>query len=129
MNADQIRRLGILTEKLADVVLEEADPDNWSGKGVPIATMDKQVRGDRYWCKKNAAASLSLLDRAQGLLVRATHVPPASLPPGGDPNSDDEPGVDIDTEIASYEAKAAKLLDKVSRGAKKAAFDRKVHGQ
>lgn len=127
MNADQIRRLGILTEKLADVVLEEADPDNWSGKGVPIANMDQKSRGDRYWCKKNAAASMSLLDRAQSLLVRATHVPPPSQAPGVE--GGEEPEVDIDSEISSYEAKAAKLLDKVKRGAKKATFDQKVHGK
>jgi len=68
MRQDQFERLQQLEERLIDVAIEEADPDQWPGKGVAVAAMDQQTRGDRYWVKKNAVATISLAQRV-GVLM------------------------------------------------------------
>lgn len=108
MRPDQLQRLQELSEKLADVVLEEADPDTWPGAGMPLADMTKEDRGNRYWSKKNAAATFSLLDRTISIV--------ASAPGKRSPEDDD----DMEKQIAAKEKEAAKLLDKVMKGAKAA---------
>lgn len=102
MRADQIERLKELSEKLADVVLEEADPAEWPGAGMPLAAISQQERGDRYWCKKNAAATFALLERTQSLLTDASE-----LDPRGNPHVRPE----LEAEIAAAERRAAKAVD------------------
>lgn len=108
MRKDQIERLDALTEKLAEVVLEEADPDFWPGAGVPLAEISQQQRGDRYWCKKNAAATMALLERLQRTVTDATSDKRNNRP-------DDEE--DLDREIKEAEARATKLLASVQKKA------------
>ncbi len=110
MRPDQLVRLAELSEKLADVVLEEADPAEWPGANMPLASLSQQERGDRYWCKKNAAATFALLERTASLLSDVQTV-------GGKERNDDE---DLEKQIAAKEREAAKLLDKVMKGAKAA---------
>lgn len=112
MRPDQIQRLHELTEALADVVLEEADPAEWPGAGMPLAALSQEDRGNRYWCKKNAAASFSLLERSQSLLADVA-----------DPNRNRTPGEesDLDKQIADKERQAAKVLEKAMAKAKQAA--------
>lgn len=102
MRADQIARLKDLSEKLADVVLEEADPDLWPGSGVTPADMTQEERGNRYWCKKNAAATFALLERTQSLLTDASE-----LDPRGQPHVRPE----LEAEIAAAEKRAAKSVE------------------
>lgn len=109
MRKDQIERLDSLTEKLADVVLEEADPDFWPGKGVPLADLTQQQRGDRYWCKKNAAASMALLERLQRTVTDATS--------GRRNNGTEETEEELEREIADAEKRAGKMLDAVLKKA------------
>lgn len=125
MRQDQYERLQALSERLTDVFLDEAEPDNWPGKGMDVAAMDKQTRGDRYWCKKNAVATLSLIDRVGKLTgdIQAA----SSAGAGSAAVVDDDDG--LDTEIESAEKEAAKLMDKMLLQAKKAQFDKRVHGK
>lgn len=58
MRPDQLVRLAELSEKLADVVLEEADPAEWPGANMPLASLSQQERGDRYWSKKKRRCHL-----------------------------------------------------------------------
>jgi hypothetical protein len=116
MRDDQRVRLAELSEKLADGVLEEADPALWPGAGQPLADMSKEDRGNRYWSKKNAAATFSLLERAIGLAEKIG---------GSQPDGDG----DLDEQIQRAEKEAAKLLDKVTGAARKAAFDKRTHGK
>jgi len=102
MRADQIARLSDLTQKLAEVVLEEADPDEWPGAGVPLAALTQQERGDRYWCKRNAAATMSLLERVQRTLADAAD-------PGANGKPNDRP--ELDNEIQAAEKEAARALE------------------
>lgn len=113
MRPDQIARLLDLQERLADVVLEEADPAEWPGAGIPLADMSKEDRGNRYWSKKNAAATFALLERTTSTIER-TH--PAGTPPK-------EVEDDMDKQIAQREREAEAMLGKALSKAKKAAFD------
>lgn len=110
MRPDQLARLSALSEKLADKVLDEADPETWPGAGVMLADMTKQERGDSYWCKKNAAMTLSLLLRIENIQLSAMK----SCQLG------ESDGDDADSEIDKAEARAAKLLartlEKYGRG-------------
>lgn len=111
MRPDQLTRIAELSEKLADVVLEEADPETWPGAGVPLADMSNEQRGNRYWAKKNAAASFSLLERTTSLLTDVKTV-------GNDRNKNDD---ELDAQIRAKEKEAAKMLERVMKGAKAAA--------
>jgi hypothetical protein len=71
MHQDYKTRLTALSDKLTDVVLEEADPDNWPGAGKKPSELTKDERGDRYW-DKNAAASLTLLIKVHSLIGMQT---------------------------------------------------------
>jgi hypothetical protein len=116
-----------LSEKLTDVFLDEANPDNWPGAGIGIVAMDKDTRGDRYWSKKNAAATITLVQRITTLTdtIRART---AGEDPS-DPAAVSEPQVDIDAEIAKYEREATALLDQVQATSRKSAFDKRVHAK
>lgn len=120
MRKDQLESLARLSEKLADVVLEEADPDNWPAAGIPLAEQSKDDRGDRYWAKKNASATFSMLITVEKLALNSKEAL------GRDPY----PEADMDKHIAQAEANAAKLLDKVQKEAKRKEFmGRATHGK
>lgn len=119
MRADQIQRLYELREKLADVVLEEADPGNWSGAGIPMDQLTRDQRGNRFWEKRNAAATFALLERTTSTL---SYTP-------NDRQSLPDQELDIDKQIAKREREAQKLLDGVMDRAKKAAFDERPAGK
>lgn len=70
MRKDQIDRLQDIAEQIGEVFLEEADPANWNGSGVPLASLDKDQRGGRYWDKKNAIQTGTLLARVLDLRDR-----------------------------------------------------------
>lgn len=71
MRPDQIERLRSLSERLAETCIDECDPDNWAGAGKMAGQMDQKERGDRYWDKKNGAATLTLLQRVVSLVTDA----------------------------------------------------------
>ncbi|MDQ0068271.1 hypothetical protein J2W34_000045 [Variovorax boronicumulans] len=126
MKQEQFERLQALHEKLVDVFLDEADPEKWPGQGIALATMDAQTRGDRYWSKKNAVATIALTQRIQTLVtvVRGSgDAPPES------PTSLTDPEDDLDKMTSEMEAEAKRLLNKLHSANAKAAFDRKVHGK
>jgi len=125
MRQDQFEKLQDLHEKLTDVFLTEADPDQWPGHGIDLKAMDKQTRGDRYWCKKNAVATIAVMQRITSLVDHIhSHNPDAEPDPTGV-----EPEEDLDAEVEAAEKEAKALLNKVQGGAAKAAFDKRVHGK
>lgn len=127
MRQDQYEKLQAIEEKLTDVFLGEAEPDAWPGHGIAVGSMDQQTRGDRYWCKKNAVATLTLIGRVANL-VHTIQMNSSTPPPlGADASATDEEK-QLDGEIAAAEKEATKLLDEMQRRSKKAAFDTKVHG-
>lgn len=70
MREDQIQRLKELSERLADAFIFEADPDNWPGAGLKPCDMTQEERGNRYWSKKDAAATATILNKAITLQIR-----------------------------------------------------------
>lgn len=119
MREDQIERLQQLEESLVDVYLDEADPANWPGVGTAGDHMTKEERGDRYWCKKNAAATVMLAMETRKLIANDK----AAL--GRDPYSDS----DMDNRINDAERRAAKLVDKVRQDTSRAGFLKRATGE
>lgn len=126
MRQDQFDKLQSLSEKLTDVVLVEADPDHWPGSGWKPIELTKEQRGDRYWSKKNAVATLSLIGRIHQLTAA---IRMASNAGAGGGAAVSEPEEELDAEVQAAEKEAAKLLDELQRRTKKAEFDKRVHGK
>lgn len=62
MRADQITQLSTIEEQLVDLFVQECKTEGWPGM-----ERDKD-RGDRYWHKKNALATLNIVARIQNVL-------------------------------------------------------------
>lgn len=127
MRQDQYERLQVLTEKLTDVFLDEANPDTWPGKGLAAGEMDQQTRGDRYWVKKNAAATLTVIMKTTSLIGVIQQRSAAGVGDGVQEGTDEPDG--LDGEIRAAEKEATRLLNKLGTAASKEAFDKKVHGK
>src|SRR5690606_14047553 len=69
MREDQRIRLLEVSERLAEVTIRDADPDNWTGAGKLLCDMDQKERGDANWCRKTAVQSVALLVRVQQVLA------------------------------------------------------------
>lgn len=107
MRLDQLARLQELSENLAEVVIGEADPVTWPGAGKPLAELTKDERGDRYWTKKNAAATMTLLVKVMNIT--------STLSSGRKPSTGDQER-ELDDELAAAEREATALLEKAQRG-------------
>jgi hypothetical protein len=122
MRQDQYERLVALSEKLTDALLLELDPEQWPGAGLAPMAMDQQTRGDRYWCKKNAAATLTLIMKNNNLfdLIRRQSAGGgggAELPPSADTGGDDDEDSGLDAEIRRAEKEAAQVLARAQKAA------------
>lgn len=62
MRPEQVTKLAAIEEELIDVFVSECKPGKWPGM------KDVKDRGDRYWHKKNALATLTLAARIQTVL-------------------------------------------------------------
>lgn len=116
MREDQYRRLVALQERLIDEVLREADPEQWPGAGIAPGALDRDTRGDRFWCKRNAVATLSIEARIasrisfeQRRAPGAPEVPEEALAAVED---------DLDAEIGKFEKEAARHIAKFRAGAR-----------
>ncbi|EJP5180880.1 hypothetical protein NT945_002122 [Salmonella enterica] len=107
MYEDYRTRLTALSDKLTSVVIEEADPDNWSGSKKPVKELTKDERGDRYWDKKNAAASLTLLIKVHSLIGMQ------SRGTTGENVDDDDFG--LAQQVAKAEKEAAAIIERVMK--------------
>jgi len=120
MRQDQYEKLQELTEKLTDAFIGEADPAVWPGHGVAIAAMDQQTRGDRYWCKKNAAATLSVIVRTTNL-IGIIQMRGAGGGAGGvtEPTQAQEE-TSLDSDMKAAEKEATRLLSQLQKRTAKA---------
>lgn len=122
MRDDQYARFKQLAEDLIEVSLSELDPRNWSGAGMTLAELSKQARGDRYWAKKNASQTLTLVIKMQslaGMMERRRTDRPDDVPavtPEGETVADE-----LDARIKAAERQAASILER----ARERADDRK----
>ena len=107
MRDDQITRLQVLSERLGEVVINEVDPHNWPGAEKVPAELTQQERGDRYWCKKNAAATMTLLLKVvniAGIMNRQKPAPDAG-------HAVDE----LDGELAAAEREAQAIIERMQK--------------
>ncbi|EHA8559121.1 hypothetical protein JKC89_003746 [Salmonella enterica] len=104
---DYFSRLTALSGKLLDVAIEESDPDNWQSAGKPIKSLSTEERGNRYWDKKNAAGSLTLLIKVQSLIGMHSKAKPLTK------LGAEQPDDDFDNRIKRAEKEAEKILDRV----------------
>jgi len=119
MRHDQFEQLQQRAEQLVDVFLKESDPTTWPGHGIQPSAMEKSTRGDRYWCKKDAVATLACAQRIISLVQVIRERSVGDVPPvDGDDATDGDP---LDAEVASAEAEATRLLESLQRGARKKA--------
>lgn len=126
MRPDQYEKLQTLSERLTDVAIDEADPDKWPGAGWQPDQLTKEQRGDRYWSKKNAVATLSLINRIHQL---SASIRMASQGGQENPGAVAEPVDELDAEVAAAEKEANKLLDEMQRKSRKTEFDKRTHGK
>jgi len=112
MREEQIVKLQARAEQLVDVFLVESDPSTWSGAGIPLANMDKETRGNAYWCAKKSVATLAVAQRIMGLIqyARDAEVRNPALPPAEGEPADSESD-DLDRSVAAAEKDAARLID------------------
>lgn len=109
MRDDQITRLQALSERLGEVVITEVDPCNWPADGKLPSELTQEERGNRYWCKKNAAATMTLLLKVVNIAGVMNRQKPA--PDAG--HAIDE----LDGELAEAERQAQAIIEKMQKGA------------
>ena len=114
MREDQYHKLQALEEKITDLFLFEADPANWTGEGVLPKDLTQQDRGDRYWCKKNAVATISLAIRIGSLLGRIQMAGVTTPAAEAEGEEGDSAGL-LDAEVKAAEKEAKKLLGQFQR--------------
>lgn len=129
MRQDQFEALQRRAEQLLDLFLAESDPDTWPGAGIEPGKMDKATRGDRVWCKRDAAATLVCAQRIGGLIDLARKKTADGEDTPGAVTEDED---DLDREAEAAEAEARKLLERVQgqpAKARKAAAKKTVNGK
>lgn len=119
MRQDQYVKMQALSEEIADQAIMDMNPKNWDGYGQAPKDLSKEDRGNAYWCRKMAVATIAVLTRVAVLKN--------TVSAGRAPDSvEDESS--LDEEIAKYESEAKQLLSKVQREAKKSEFHKRIHG-
>ncbi len=123
LRPDQLTMLQDLAERLADVFIVEADPNNWSGAGKLPTDMSREERGDRAWDRKGAMGTGGVLRYTLDIAQAAGH------------NEIDSPAeqaardADLDARIIEAQKRAHEALSRVRDKSKgKAEFDRRVLG-
>lgn len=109
MRPDQKERLEILRDSLLETAVVDADPQRWVGAGKAPIEMTQKERGDAYWCRKMAAATVSLLTKVNSIVN--THSA-ASAASAGTPKDEDE----LDGELAAAEREAQAIIDRMQKG-------------
>lgn len=131
MRQDQFDKLLELQEQLIDAAILEADPKNWHGEGLKPNEMTRDTRGDRYWCKRNAVATLSLVMRINSLsdqVRRASATPPA--PDGTTPAAGiTDEAEELEAEVVSCEKEAQNLLKRLQDPKSRKEFKEKALGK
>ncbi len=107
MRKEQQERINTLAEKVMDVFITEADPENWTGADVAAAEMTPAIRGARNWDMKNANQAGALAMRVLELRDRVAGIV------GQTGEEDDR----AEADISKYEKQARTLLDAVGKRA------------
>ena len=115
MNEDQYHRLQSLHDRLFEVVMVDADPDNWCGNGKRSLDMTREERGDAQWSRKLAAATLTVYGRVYWAL--AQNFGAGDGPAAGQESAaemDAKARDDLDEEIRAAEREAMRALNRAA---------------
>lgn len=107
LDADTLKKLEQRQTELAGVFIEETDVTQWPSKDTRVG------RGDRYWMKRNAGSTATLIVKIQSILDAALRQPPIADPKDptpGDPPEEEE--VNADALAANAIAEAEKIIDR-----------------
>lgn len=104
MRPEQITRLSEIEEALTDIFIAESQVKKWPGMKTAAE------RGDRYWHKKNALATLTLVGRIQTVLRDIRTGDGGEKKPGAD-TPPEEPE-SLEAEAARLEKQGVALLRK-----------------
>lgn len=106
MRQDQYLRLQALVEKIAEAIILDADPEFWTAAGIKANELSQEQRGDAYWCRKMASASLSVMTK---VLVLTNMVERRMVSDSPIEEKSTE-GVDLGKQIKAAEREAALIL-------------------
>ena len=113
MRQDQFESLQARAEQLVDLFLDESKPEHWPGAGLLPSAMDKATRGDRFWCKKDAVATLACAQRIVSLIDTVRAKTAAGDADAGSVTDDaDDLQAEVDAAEKEAEALATKLLSR-----------------
>src|SRR3546814_15236616 len=82
--------------------------------------MSKDQRGDRYWCKKNAVATIALTIRIGSLVGAIQRRGEVSPPVGEGEGAEDTSAGLLDAEVSAAEKEARPLMARFEKRAKAA---------
>jgi hypothetical protein len=117
MTEDQLKRIKALTVDVAEAVILDADPTNWTAYRTAPKDMQKDDRYAAKWCRGIAMNSLSVLMRLMAVTVAAQRVAGSPAPP---PTGVEEAFPDYGLNPDRAEAEATELLERVQK---------RIHGQ
>lgn len=106
LKAETLKKLEQRQEELAAVFAKETNVKRWP------TTRTRDGRGDRYWMKKNAAATATLIVKLQTIIDYALRKPAMADPKEpvpGDAEEETEPAASM---AASAMAEAQQVLDR-----------------
>lgn len=108
--------LADLADRLVEIALDEGDPTKWPGHGKSVGEMDKAERGDRYWSKQNAQATIILAKQLYSIVTirRASQAARIGLNPSM-PTDDEVLAAQTTEAERNAEAAVRKALAKVSK--------------
>ena len=113
MTEEQLKRIKALTVDVAEAVILDSDPTNWTCHGIAPKDMQKDDRYAAKWCRGIAMNSLAVLMRLMAVAAAAQRM--SGPPPVGDKPAgvefDDAPDVTAD----SAERAAQELLARVQK--------------
>lgn len=114
MRTDQLTRLEVLCDRLLEVALSDADPENWSASGKKLAEMTRDERGDAQWCRRLAVQTVALTMQVQRLMQNP--VTGGAVVPDQPGKTEPDEAEAVDAEIARYESAASQVIDRHRRG-------------
>ncbi|MCW1973465.1 UNVERIFIED_ORG: hypothetical protein FHW05_002313 [Pantoea agglomerans] len=95
-----------LADRLTEIAITECDVTQWPGHGKAVTEMTKEERGDRYWSKQNATATITLIKNLHNLVSQREGGQKDRM--NANPNAADvEETVEQQAARAEREAKAA----------------------
>lgn len=114
MTEEQLKRIKALTVDVAEAVILDSDPTNWTCHGMAPKDMPKDDRYAAKWCRGVAMNSLSVLMRLMAVAAAAQRM--SGPPVVGDTPADDGLGYGHSAINAdSAEAAAQELLARVQK--------------